>query len=97
MLEASIYSSFPRLILGDSAHRCRRCGSGPVMGSDGFLMDHCMSCGNWQTATESFGPLFGDAKRKIVKWCSSVRARLLSKRVAKQRAEMPAADAAPAG
>lgn len=66
MLEASIYSAYPRAFLGDSAHRCSRCGGGPVMGSDGFLMDHCMNCGNWQSAAEPLSLGLGVAKRKIV-------------------------------
>lgn len=76
MLEASIYSAYPRAFLGDSAYRCRRCGGSPVMGSDGFLMDHCMNCGNWQSAVEPLSIGFGVAKRKIVSLFKKTRARL---------------------
>jgi len=76
MLEASIYSAYPRALLGDSAHRCRRCGGGPVMGSDGFLMDHCMNCGSWQSAVEPLSLGVSAAKRRIVSLFKRTTARL---------------------
>lgn len=75
MLEASIYGAYPRGFLSDSAHRCRRCSGGPVMGSDGFLMDHCMNCGNWQGVVEPLSLGLGTAKRQIVRLLRKATAR----------------------
>ena len=76
MLETAIYSAYTQAFLGDSAHRCRYCGGGPVMGGDGFLMDHCMNCGNWQSATEPLSLGFSAAKNRVVNLFKKATARL---------------------
>ena len=65
MLEMMLYGVRPGPILGDSAYRCRRCGCGPVMGCDGFLMDHCMNCGNWQGSQEPLNLGIGRALNSL--------------------------------
>lgn len=65
MLDLSLYGAYQGMIFSDSAYRCRRCGQGPVMGSDGFLMSHCMNCGNWQGAAEPINLGFGWMKEKL--------------------------------
>jgi len=74
MLDASIYCAYPNSFPSDSAHRCRRCGGGPVMGSDGFMMDHCMNCGNWQAAAASIDLGFGRLKDAAVKLFQKAKA-----------------------
>lgn len=80
MLDASIYCAYPNSFPSDSAHRCRRCGGGPVMGSDGFMMDHCMNCGNWQAAAEPISLSLGrmkDAAGKLFQKAKAAALRLL--------------------
>lgn len=76
MIDSALYLS-SRSILGDSAHRCCRCGQGPVMAGDGFLMSHCMNCGNWQPSAEPLGISFGPFKDRLVAWFGRAKAAVL--------------------
>jgi hypothetical protein len=60
----------------DSAYRCRRCGSGPVTVSDGFLMSHCMNCGNWQGDSVPIDLGLGKLKDMVVAFYKWLNAKL---------------------
>jgi len=49
----------PEMIYGGSAYRCRRCSSGPITTSDGFMMERCINCGHWQHSLETVDYGFG--------------------------------------
>lgn len=76
MIDSALYLS-GRSILSDSAHRCCRCGQGPVMAGDGFMMSHCMNCGNWQPSTEPLGISIGVLKEKLAAWFGRTKAAFL--------------------
>ncbi len=42
----SLWRAYQHTFLGDSGYRCQRCGKGPVIASDGFLMTSCLTCDN---------------------------------------------------
>ena len=76
MIDSAIYLN-SRSIFSDTAHRCCRCGQGPVMAGDGFMMSHCMNCGNWQPAVEPLSIGFGWIRDKVSGWLGRAKAMLL--------------------
>ena len=91
MLNMAMYGASHRALPGDSAYRCRYCSSGPVIGGDGFLMDHCMNCGSWQNYSEPIGPRLSSVKKAVVAWLKKVKAYL--PRSSRANAEIAAAPA----
>jgi hypothetical protein len=55
MLDYVMLQHLPGSIYSDSIYRCPSCGQGPVMASDGFLMNRCLNCGRYQHATDLGG------------------------------------------
>ena len=52
MMHYSIWRAYQHTFLSDNGYRCQRCGKGPVVASDGFLMTHCLTCDSgYQSAT----------------------------------------------
>lgn len=78
MLDLMFYGSCPSSITWDNVYRCRRCGQGPVMVSDGFLMSHCGNCGNWQGCAESLDIGARWLKSKMLGLFTSLKCRFSS-------------------
>ena len=77
MLDYMMHGASGRIYSG-SAYRCQRCGHGPVSTSDGFIMSHCMNCGNWQGYQEPVDFGIGRLKDKILAHFKSLKSRLLA-------------------
>ena len=55
MLDYVMLQHIPGTRLRAGIDRCVSCGQGTVMAGDGFLMNRCLNCGQYQHATDVVG------------------------------------------
>ena len=77
----------PGMFYCDRYHRCRRCGQGPLMASDGFLMVHCLNCGSYHCSSEPFDLGLAELSGRVAAWFKRASKRLVSKMSAARKSD----------